>query len=169
MEKGRDEMQTILSLLSALACPVGMGLMMWLLMRMGKEQTPSNATVQQEGKQREVPSEAAPQTSPSPSPLKAIWDCMQMCLNWKVLAGLAVGAVLVGLVAPALFWRAIPLLLVLACPLSMGIMMLSMSRRRGTARSGATSCSGCPPTPAEPAQVLEQPDGERSSESSVKW
>ncbi len=162
-------MQNILSLLPILACPVGMGLMMWLLMRMGKEQTPSNATVQQEGRPREVASRETPQTSPSPSPLKAIWDCMQMCLNWKVLIGLAVVAVLVGVVVPQVFWRAIPLLLVLACPLSMVVMMLSMSRMRGTARSGATSSSGCPPTPAEPAQVPEHPDGEHSSASPVKW
>ncbi len=73
-------------------------------------------------------------TSMSPqhtSPLKAIWDCVQMCLNWKVLAGLAVAGVIVWLVAPRLVLAALPVLLVLACPLSMLFMMRGM-RGRGS-------------------------------------
>ncbi len=147
--------QNLLSLLPVLACPVGMGLMMWLMMHMGKEQRPSDAAIQQEGRQQAVAPKAVPQaaTPPSePSPLKAIWDCVQMCLNWKVLVVLAVVAMLVGVVAPHFFWEAIPLLLVLACPLSMIAMMLSMSRRRGTSGNSTASCSACEPTAAEPSQ-----------------
>ncbi len=33
-------MQYIISLLPLLACPVGMGLMMWFMMRIGKDSTP---------------------------------------------------------------------------------------------------------------------------------
>src|SRR6266478_856273 len=123
-------MQYILSLLPLLACPVGMGLMMWLMMRTGKEQTPSDASPQQEDRRVAAPL-ATPLTSTSmspqhTSPLKAIWDCVQMCLNWKVLAGLAVVGVIVWLVAPRLVLAALPVLLVLACPLSMLFMMRGM-------------------------------------------
>lgn len=48
------------------------------------------------------------------------------CFNWKVYAGLAAVAVGVWLVAPALAWGALPVLLVLACPLSMLVMMRGM-------------------------------------------
>src|SRR5437762_11839491 len=111
MEKGRKKMPNILPLLCMLACPVGMGLMMWLTMHNSKGETSSDASHEPKGWQRAVAPEAAPQTSMSPSepsPLKAIWDCVQMCLNWKVLAGLAVVAVLVGIVALQFLWGAVP-------------------------------------------------------------
>lgn len=56
-----------------------------------------------------------------------------MCLNWKVLAGLAAIGLGIYLVAPALVLGAVPLLLLLACPLSMGLMMLGM---RGSPDAG---------------------------------
>ena len=125
-------MQYILSLLPVLACPVGMGLMMWLIMRQGKEHTPPAAEKQQEERPLAAPW-ASPVTptlvsSQHPFPLKAIWDCVQMCLNWKVLAVLAVGGLAVWAVAPQLVLAALPLLLVVACPLSMLVMM---GRMRG--------------------------------------
>jgi predicted permease len=173
MEKGKAMIQSLLSVLPALACPVGMGLLMWLMMSMGKEQRPSDATIlQKERRQREAMPEVAPRPSTPPSsssPLKAIWDCVQMCLNWKVLIGLAVVALLVGVVAPQFFWSTLPQLLVLACPLSMVVMFLSMSRKRAPSGSSAASCSACEPTPAEASQALEQPGRERSSTAPLKW
>lgn len=53
-----------------------------------------------------------------------------MCLNWKVLAGLAAVGVGLWVVAPNLIGAALPLLLVAACPLSMFFMMRGMSGSR---------------------------------------
>ena len=49
-----------------------------------------------------------------------------MCLNWRVLAGLAAVGLGVWVVAPNLVWTALPLLLLAACPLSMLFMMRGM-------------------------------------------
>ena len=49
-----------------------------------------------------------------------------MCLNWKVVATLAVVGLIVGIVAPQLLLGAIPLLILAACPLSMLFMMRGM-------------------------------------------
>ncbi|MGI8513995.1 MAG: DUF2933 domain-containing protein [Acidimicrobiia bacterium] len=51
---------------------------------------------------------------------------LKMCLNWKVLSGLAVIGLGVGLLAPGLFGRALPILLLAACPISMLVMMATM-------------------------------------------
>jgi hypothetical protein len=135
-------MQYILSLLPVLACPVGMGLMMWLIMRQGKEQTPPAASPQQEDRPVAAPwaspVTSTPVSSQHPSPLKAIWDCVQMCLNWKVLAGLAVVGLAVWVVAPQFVLAALPLLLVVACPLSMLVMM-------GRMRGGQPAQANQPP------------------------
>jgi hypothetical protein len=49
-----------------------------------------------------------------------------MCLNWKVIAGLAVVGLGIWAVAPNFVWAALPLLLFLACPISMLLMMRGM-------------------------------------------
>ncbi len=56
---------------------------------------------------------------------------LKMCLNWKVLAGLAAVGAGIYLVAPDLVVAAIPLLLLAACPISMVLMMWSMQRMQG--------------------------------------
>ena len=57
-----------------------------------------------------------------------------ICLNWKVVAGL--GAVALGLFVfqPRVFGAAFPILIVAACPLSMLVMMRGM-RRNSTLKS----------------------------------
>lgn len=50
-----------------------------------------------------------------------------MCLNWKVLAGLAAVGLGVWIVAPELVGAALPLLLLAACPLSMLLMGRGMA------------------------------------------
>ena len=61
-----------------------------------------------------------------------------MCINLKVVAGLAVAGALVWVVAPSALVASLPLLAFLVCPLSMLLMMRSM----GGARSQETSSDG---------------------------
>jgi len=49
-----------------------------------------------------------------------------MCLNWKVVAGLAVVGLGIWAVAPGLAAAALPLLILAACPLSMLLMTRGM-------------------------------------------
>ena len=53
---------------------------------------------------------------------------LRMCLDWKVLIGLAVIGVGSYVVAPGLADAALPILLLAICPLSMLIMMKAMQR-----------------------------------------
>ena len=75
-----------------------------------------------------------------------------MCFNWKVLAGLAVVAAGVFVIAPNLVLGALPLLFVAICPLSMLLMM------RGGHRMAAGHEHGTerPPIPATSRESLEQ-------------
>ncbi len=59
-----------------------------------------------------------------------------MCLNPKVLAGLAAVGVGVYVFAPHLFAAALPLLLLAACPLSMVLMMAAMGKMGGSKEAG---------------------------------
>lgn len=56
---------------------------------------------------------------------------LKMCLNWKVLLGLAAVGVGIYLVAPSLVLAALPILLLAACPLSMLLMMWGMQHTQG--------------------------------------
>ena len=99
-------MAYVLPLLSVVACPLSMGVMMWLMMR-------SQGTHTQD-------STSGMATSQPPR--------MRLCINWKVVAALTWGAFVLWLVAPNLFWLAVPLLIIAACPLSMLLMMRGMRR-----------------------------------------
>jgi hypothetical protein len=102
-------MAYVLSLLPLLACPVGMGLMMWLMMR--SNQSPKNANVSMSRTTR-----SSPVGRSSPTIREAL------CLNWNIVAVLAAIGIGVWAVAPHLVWRMLPVLMLLACPLSMLLM-----------------------------------------------
>lgn len=56
---------------------------------------------------------------------------MKMCLNWKVVGGLAAAGIGLFLVAPNMAAAALPFLVLAACPLSMLLMMGAMGGMRG--------------------------------------
>ena len=109
-------MAYLLSLLPILACPLMMGLMMWLMMGSNKAQA---------GKQADQTDARAPGKSMN-TPQTRSMGGFDICLNWRVVAGLAVVGLGTWVVAPNLVWATVPVLLVLACPLSMLLMMRGM-------------------------------------------
>lgn len=60
---------------------------------------------------------------------------LKMCLNWKVLGVLTAAGIGIWVFAPELFGRALPVLLLAACPISMLVMMATM--RQPTSRAPA--------------------------------
>src|SRR6266540_1422165 len=58
-------------------------------------------------------------------------NMMKMCLNPKVIAGLALAGGLVLVLAPHLLIAVLPLLLIAACPLSMLLMVFTMRGHNG--------------------------------------
>ena len=102
--------------LAYLACPLGMGLMMWMMMRGN-----SNGSELQVARAREP---AAPSTRSNMLRIGAL------CFDWRVIAGLAAVGIAVVVVAPGLLGGALPLLLLAACPISMLVMMRSMRKRQ---------------------------------------
>lgn len=61
------------------------------------------------------------------------------CLNWKVIVGLGLVALGIGLLVPSLLGRVLPLLLVAACPLSMLVMMWGMGHMHGEQPQGTVA------------------------------
>lgn len=82
---------------------------------------------------------------------------LKMCLNWKVLAGLAAVGVGVYAFAPGLFAAAVPLLLLAVCPLSMVAMMAAMNGGKGQRKAPADPAGNAAAEPAVTvAPVTEQ-------------
>ncbi|WP_091546802.1 DUF2933 domain-containing protein [Modestobacter sp. DSM 44400] len=76
-----------------------------------------------------------------------MFDSLRCCLNPKVIVGLVVAGVAIWLVAPAGGAAALPLLIALVCPLSMGAMAWQMRRGSGSAMNPATNpAMTLPPT-----------------------
>jgi len=82
-----------------------------------------------------------PEAGPTRTEVQAVKKALQMCLNWKVLAGLGGVAVIVWLVAPKAVLGVLPFLAFLACPISMLLVMRAMQADRADSRSGRPGAS----------------------------
>jgi hypothetical protein len=69
-------------------------------------------------------------------------NSLRCCLNPTVIGSLAVAGLAVWLVAPRMGTAALPLLIALVCPLSMGVMAWRM--RRGVGGEAATTGGSLP-------------------------
>ena len=97
-------------------------------------------------------------------------NALKMCLNWKVIAGVAVVAVGLFVYAPGFALAALPFLVLAICPLSMVFMMGMMNGDKG--ESGAACSKGSKTTesfrpsgtPAEQLASLEAQQQELARE-----
>lgn len=78
-----------------------------------------------------------------------------MCINWKVLVGLAVVGVGVWAVAPQVIGAVAPLLFLAVCPLSMLLMMKGMGAMGGGAHSPQSAQPHAPVTDDRAAQLAD--------------
>lgn len=72
---------------------------------------------------------------------------LKMCLNPKVLAGLAVAGLVILAIDPGLFVAALPLLILAVCPLSMLLMGKMMMGTGQASTAGAAGAYTCPMHP----------------------
>jgi hypothetical protein len=91
----------------------------------------------------------------------------RFCLNWKVLGSLALAGLVIWAVAPKLVVGAVPVLAVLACPLSMMLMMRGMHGNMAAQRETGAGQSNEPASHDERIagleRRLEQADAERAA------
>ncbi len=81
-----------------------------------------------------------------------------MCLNRKVIGGLAVAALAVLVFAPSAFSRVLPVLLVAACPLGMLLMMRGATGacQRKESEAGQAAAGSTPDAAAEIARLRHE-------------
>ena len=121
-------MEIVLQYLPILACPIMVGLGMFLMTR----NTANRAGESNPAKQLTPGEQRCHAEKTNASPLRKAWDMIQCCLNWKVLASIAVAGLGLWLLAPSLLASALPVMLILLCPLSMLLMMRGMNDRRSS-------------------------------------
>jgi len=99
-----------------------------------------------------------------------------MCLNWKVLAGLAAIGISIYVFVPNLIGAALPLLAIAVCPLSMLAMMWGMSRMGGMQGSGCatqerragTEIGGADASQGRIGQLREELHGLQAREATIR-
>lgn len=116
----------LLPLSCLLLCPLMMGALMWGLGR-DREKAKLHREVERINRRAAISSGQAVPARAGVRTLKRLWCAA--CINWKVVAALAGVAVAVLILRPSLLIAVGPVLLVLACPLSMVVAMLAMGRR----------------------------------------
>ncbi len=128
-------MDVILRFLPALACPLIMGLMMWVMSRQGKDNTQASAQPRQISNMisPDLPPVALSTRLQLMNGVKKAYSLVSCCLNWKVLTGIAVVGVGVWLFAPTSLGAAVPVLIALLCPVSMFLMMRNMNKNSSCA------------------------------------
>ena len=92
-----------------------------------------------------------------------------MCLNRKVLGGLAVAALAVLVFAPSAFSRVLPVLVAAACPLGMLLMMRGATGacRRKEGEAGESAGGSTPDAAAEIARLRLEVEQLRAGQSPV--
>jgi hypothetical protein len=143
--------ESLLAILPLLACPLMMGLMMWMMMRGQHGQTSDAGSPVGMAAHPPVVSALAarPENPPDTSNPRPLWKAFGLCLNWNVVVALGVVGVAIWVVAPGLIWAALPILLLAACPLSMLFMMRGMQRKQPAAQPLETSQSATAPVNRE--------------------
>jgi|SRR5713226_3665163 len=71
--------------------------------------------------------------------MRKLYGLIECCLNWRVIAGLALIGSVLFVYEPKLAVSSLPVLVALVCPISMLFMMLSMQRMNMGGRSNAES------------------------------
>jgi len=93
--------------------------------------------------------------------LKTSLNILGVCIDMRVVAALAVIAGGTFVLAPQLFWTALPVLAVLACPISMFVMMRGMNSMNGRGKmpggdARAVNQGQSPTRAAEPGSREQQ-------------
>ncbi len=100
------------------------------------------------------------------APRSSIWSLLKCCLNPRVLIGTGIVIGGIALLAPGLLHSVVPYLLYFICPLSMGLMMWTMSRGGGMSGGGMMNGGTSASSGADQAmRIVEMQEQLRQMES----